>query len=252
MNVLFANREVDAGYGKHDDEENDSRRRRVRGIASALAVEHIVDVSYYGVHLRYVEVASKEGNRIAIRLKCSDESRYYQVEEHRGDEGYCDFSKHSEAARSVHSCRVIVIRVNGSDSACENEDLEGENHPNSVEAKNEHLCPVRTGYEVNSLHTEDTENNVNYTRGMIRLLEEKHKHETDRQRICNVGKEEYGLEKIAKLLYRGKSEGYKQGEKRRHGNGYNNQNKRVLYRLDKEGIVQHVKVIVDTNSEKRT
>ena len=252
MNVLFAHREVDAGYSKHDDEENDSRRRCVRGIATALAVKHIVYVSNYGVHLRYVEVASEKGNRIAIRLKCSDKACYDEVEEHGGDERYCDPCEHSEAACSVHFCCIIIIRINGSDRAGENEYLEGKNDPYRVEAKNEHLCPVRTCYKVNSFHAEEAEDNVDYTRGMVCLLEEKHKYKSNRQGIGNVGKEEYSLEKIAKLLYRGKSERYKQGEKCRHRNGYNNQNKCVLHRLNKEGIVQNVKVIVKTDSEECT
>lgn len=249
MHVLFTYRKIYTGYRKHDYEENDSRRRCVRGIASALTVEHIVYVTYYCVHLCYVKVASEEGNRIAIRLECADKTGDYEVEEHRRDEGNSDLREHSEAAGAVNPCRIIIVGVDRGDSACEYEYLEGENDPHRVEAKHEHFCPIRAGDKVDGLHTEKTKHRVNKSCRMVGFLEKKHKYETYRQRIGNVGQEENRLEKIAELLYAGKTKGNKQGKKSRYGNCYDNQNKGILHCLNKEGVVQHVKVVVDTYSE---
>ena len=72
--MLPADEQVDAGDGQHDGKQDDGRRRRVGGVAAAVAVQHIVDIAHDGVHLRRVQIHTEQCHRIAVGLERTDET----------------------------------------------------------------------------------------------------------------------------------------------------------------------------------
>ena len=85
MNVLFADQQIDARDGEHDDKENDRRGGCIGREAAARAVEHIVNVADDGVHLCGVEVGAEERDGVAISLKSADKARDNKVKERGRD-----------------------------------------------------------------------------------------------------------------------------------------------------------------------
>ncbi len=90
---LAGDKQVDAGDGQHNDEQDDGRRRGVRGIAAAVAVEHVVDIAHNGVHPRGVQIRAEKGHRVAVGLESADKAGDHQVDDHGGDHGQGDAGK---------------------------------------------------------------------------------------------------------------------------------------------------------------
>lgn len=111
MNVLFADNKIYAGYGEHYGEQYYGRSRCEGWVAAAVAVEHIVNIAYYGVHLRCVKICAEEGHSVAVRLEGAYKAGYYQIEYHRGDERQRYAGKYAEFGGAVYAGGVVVVLV---------------------------------------------------------------------------------------------------------------------------------------------
>ena len=66
MYILLADNQVNACNCQHDGEENNRRCRSEGRIAARIAVEHIVDIAYDGVHLSRIQVCAEKGDSMPI------------------------------------------------------------------------------------------------------------------------------------------------------------------------------------------
>ncbi len=200
MNVLLADKKINTGYSQNDDKQNNCCGRGKGRISATVAVEHIVDVAYYGVHLGGVKVRAEEGHRVAVRLERSDKTCDDKVEYSGRDGGESDMRKHSSLAGAVNARRIVIRLRNGGNSACKDKYLKWHNDPDRIETKNKHFCPIGTVDKVDGRDAEHAEKGVYKSVVIHRGLKEYHKHESDRQCVGHVGQEEYGLEGLAKLI----------------------------------------------------
>ena len=249
MNVLLADKKINTGYSQNDDEQNNCRGRCKGRISSAVAVEHIVDVAYYSIHLGGVKIRAEEGHRVAIRLERSDKACDNKVEYSGRDGGKSDMRKHSSLAGAVNARRIVICLRNGGNSACKDKYLKGHNDPDRIEAKNKHLCPIGTVDKVDGRDAEHTKKCVYKSVVIHRGLKEYHKHEADRQSIGHVGQEEYGLEGFTKLIDRAKRKRDKKRKSRGQRNGDKYEYQGVLHSLQEIGIAQNVAVIIKSYTE---
>ena len=54
MYMLFAYQQIDTGNRQDNGEQQNRRRGGLGGISAAVAVKHIINISYTGVHFRRV------------------------------------------------------------------------------------------------------------------------------------------------------------------------------------------------------
>ena len=57
--MLLADDEIDACDGQHDGKQDDGRRRRIRRITAACAIEHVVNIANDGIHFGCIQVCAK-------------------------------------------------------------------------------------------------------------------------------------------------------------------------------------------------
>ena len=156
MDVFLTYGKIYASNGKDDYKQNYCRGRCIGGETAAVTVELVIYVTNDGVHLSGVEVCSENRNCITVSFECSDKSRNNEIGNNWRYHGQSNFVKGSEFRRTVDLGGVIVILLYRSKCACENEDLEGQNHPNCIEAKNEHFCGIRTVDEIHGSNIEQS------------------------------------------------------------------------------------------------
>ena len=111
MYMFFADQQIDAGNGKHNDKQQDSSSGSIGRIAAGIAVKHIVDIADNRVHPCGVQIGSKKCYRVAVRLKRADKSGDHKVEDHRGDHRECDAPKNPPPPCAVHARRIVVILI---------------------------------------------------------------------------------------------------------------------------------------------
>ena len=133
MNVLFADGEVYDGYRQNDQEQNNRRGGCERRIAAAVPVKHIVDISDDRVHFGGVKFCAEQRDRVAVGFERTDKAGYDQIKNHRGDHRDGDFEKGSGFRRIVDTRRVIVIFIDGSECACEDQYFERKDDPDCVD-----------------------------------------------------------------------------------------------------------------------
>ena len=96
MHVLLAHQQINGGNCQHDGKQYDGGCRCIRRISAAVTVEHIVYIAHYGVHLCRIQIRSEQSYRIAVSLKCPDETGDHQIEKCGRDHGQGNFSKYPE------------------------------------------------------------------------------------------------------------------------------------------------------------
>ncbi len=197
MYILLADRKVDRGNGQDDDKEYDRRGGSKGGIAAALAVKHIVDITDDGVHVRDIEICAEKRNRVAVRLECADKAGNYKVEKRRRDHRQGYLRKYAEFRRTVNPRGVVVILIDGCKRAGQDQDLKGHYDPDRVKRQDEHLCPVWSADEVDRRHPEEAEKDIYKSVRIIGGLEKYHEYQTDCQCVCDIGQEIYRLEELA-------------------------------------------------------
>ena len=214
MNVLLADHQVDARDRKHDDKEQYRRRGCIGRESAAVTVEHIVNVADDGIHLRGIKIDAEERDRIAVRLERADKARDYEVKERGRDHRKRDLREHTPLCCAVNEGGVIIILIDRGKRARQNQNLEGHNDPNGVEAEDQHLCPIRSVNKIHRLTAEEVDQHVHHTVRVRRFLEEDHKNETDREGVGNVRQKIDGLEELAERLDRCKRNRNKKRESR--------------------------------------
>ena len=58
--MFLADHQIDAGDGQHDGKQKYSRRGCIGRITTAVTVEHIVNITYYRIHLRCIQIRSEQ------------------------------------------------------------------------------------------------------------------------------------------------------------------------------------------------
>ena len=96
MHVLLAHQQINGGNCQHDGKQYDGGCRCIRRISAAITIEHIVYITYYGVHFRRIQIRSKQSYRITIGLESTYETGDYQIKKGGRDHGQGNFSKYTE------------------------------------------------------------------------------------------------------------------------------------------------------------
>ena len=200
MHVLPAHHQVDDGDGQNDEEEDQCRRAGVGRIPARIAVEHVIHVTHDGVHAGHVQVRAEDGDLIRVRLEGPDEARDDQIEDHGGDHGEGDAPEDAALRGAVDLRGIVIILLDRSERAGQDQDLEGHDHPDGVQAHHQHLGPVGSVDEVDRLAAEGVDEEVDHAVGIGGLFKQDHEHEADGQRVRDVRQKIDGLVELPQGL----------------------------------------------------
>ena len=123
--MLLADHQINAGDGQNDGKEDDRRRRSEGRITAAVAIEHVVNITYDGVHFRCVQIGTEDGHRVRVGLERTDKACDNQVEYGGGDHRQGDPGEDPCSGSAVHTGSRVVAFIHGGQRPCEDQHLEG-------------------------------------------------------------------------------------------------------------------------------
>ena len=112
--MFLARQQVNHRNGQHDHKQHHRRRGGIGRIAACVAVEHIVHITYDGVHPGGIEIRAEQRHRVGIRLKCADKAGDDQIKQGGGDHGQGDPGEDPEGPPPVMAGFLYYKTVNSS------------------------------------------------------------------------------------------------------------------------------------------
>ena len=162
MHVLFAYKQVDAGDGEHNDEQENGGSRCVGRITAAVSVEHVIDIADDCVHARCVQICTEKCDRIAVGFESADESGNDQIKNGGRDHRKRDAQKNSSFRGTVNPGSIVIVLIHGCKGACQKQHLEWHDNPDRIKAQYKHFGPVWSVNEINRAAAEPVDEQIDH------------------------------------------------------------------------------------------